>query len=184
MPALWRVFPWDERAEPGDRFSPSYVPRASGRGRFDLPLDRSAVLYLAETAEHALAELLQPWRGRPLRPAHLEHGGRPLALVEVHFDDQTGAEIMDLCDPNVLARERIAPDIVASRQRHHTQPLAGHAWETGHHGLRWWSTFWGDWHSVVLFVKRLAAPLRFEDPVVLSIDAPVARRTATLLGML
>jgi hypothetical protein len=184
MPALWRVFPWDERATPGDRFSPSHVPRASGRGRFDLPVDRSRVLYLAETAEHALAELLQPWRGRPLRSAHLEHAGRPLALVEVHVDDDTAAELLDLCDPDVIARERIAPDIVASRHRHFTQPLAAAAWEREYGGLRWWSTFWGDWHTVVLFEGRLRSPLRFATPVALSTDHPVAESTAAFLGML
>lgn len=142
------------------------------------------MLYLAETPDHALAELLQPWRGRPLQPAHFEHGGRPLSLVQLHVDDETATGIMDLCDPNVLARARVAPDVVASRHRNVTQPVAGYAWESGHHGVRWWSTFWGDWHTVVLFVKRIETPLRFEDPLALSIEAPVARRTARLLGML
>ena len=96
MSTLWRVFPWDERAAPFERFSPSHVPRPTGRGRFDLPLDRSSVLYLAESPDHALAELLHPWRGRPLQAAHLEHGGRPLSLVEVHVDEETTRGIMDL----------------------------------------------------------------------------------------
>jgi len=184
MSALWRVFPWDDAARPGERFSPAHVPTPSGRGRFDLPLDRSPVLYLAETPDHALAELLQPWRGRPLQPAHFEHGGCPLSLVEVHVGEDMPRGVMDLCDPDVLARAQVAPDVVASRHRHLTQPVAAAAWDAGHCGLRWWSTFWGDWHTVVLFVERLGPSLQFGEPVALSVESPVARRAAEMLGML
>ena len=71
----WRVFPWHAGAVPGSRFSPSHVPEPTGRGRFDLPRDLSPVLYVAATPDHAVGELLQPWRGHPLEPSHLTRAG-------------------------------------------------------------------------------------------------------------
>lgn len=56
MLEFWRVFPWDPSSEPGAPFSAAYIPLTTGRGRFDLPVDRSAVLYVAESVEHAIAE--------------------------------------------------------------------------------------------------------------------------------
>ena len=80
---LWRVFPWDTSAKSGARFSPSHVPPPTGRGRFDLPREISRVLYLAESPEHAVAEMIQPWRGQRIGAAHLARAMLPLALVRV-----------------------------------------------------------------------------------------------------
>lgn len=188
--SLWRVFPWEGKAAMGAPFSPSFVPEPTGRGRFDLPGRLSPVLYLAETPEHAVAELLHPWRGRTLDGRHLSRSGRPLALVEVSLAGATvtssprgglvaeaggaanpgpaagspepvpsagegsGRRVADLCDPTVLERAGIAPDRVASRHRALTQPIARALWDADYVGLRWWSRFWGDWHSTILFTAR------------------------------
>ena len=45
--------------------------------------DRPPVRYLAESPEHAVGELLSPFRGTTFHPAYLRQGGRPIALVEV-----------------------------------------------------------------------------------------------------
>ncbi|HZD04543.1 MAG TPA: hypothetical protein VE173_06485, partial [Longimicrobiales bacterium] len=66
-----------------------------------------------------------------------------------------GARIADLCDAVVLQRLGTAPDRVASRHRTVTQPIARAIWEAEYAGLRWWSRFWGDWHTTVLFTARL-----------------------------
>lgn len=66
-----------------------------------------------------------------------------------------GARIADLCDAGVLQRLGTAPDRVASRHRTVTQPIARTIWDAEYAGLRWWSRFWGDWHTTVLFTARL-----------------------------
>jgi hypothetical protein len=64
---FWRVFPWDPAAPDGAPFSARYVPPAGEQtgGRFDP--GTVPVLYLAESLEHALAEVLRRYTGKPLR---------------------------------------------------------------------------------------------------------------------
>ncbi len=177
------MFPWDSDATPGERFSPSHVPVPTGRGRFDIPRGLSSVLYAAETPDHAVAEALQPWRGRTLKPFHLLRAGFPLALVEVGVPSASARRLADLCDPTFLSARAVAPDTTASRFRGLTQPMARAAWEAGFHGLRWWSSFWGDWHTVVLFASRVSRGLGFGEPEPLTLDHPAVARAAELLGM-
>lgn len=181
--SCWRVFPWDAGATQGARFSPSHVPEPTGRGRFDLPRDLSPVLYLAETGSHAVGEMLQAWRGQTIRDAHLTRAGLRLAMAEVRVPAASARKLADLCDPAHLAATGTAPDITASRSRQRTRPIARAAWDAGHHGIRWWSSFWGDWHTVVLFTRRLGNGLRFGEPEVLTLDHPAVREAADLLGM-
>lgn len=181
---LWRVFPWDAGAAAGARFSPSWVPQPTGRGRFDLPRALSTVLYTSECPEHAVGEMLHPWRGRTLEPFHLTRADLPLALVEVRVAPESLERLADLCDPSYLASSGTPPDWTASRSRHRSQPVARAAWDAGFHGLRWWSSFWGDWHTVVLFTNRIEAKLEFGTPEVLTVDGTAVGKAAELLGML
>lgn len=183
MALFWRVFPWDPDRPDGAPFSPSYVPHTTGRGRFDLPVACSPVLYLAESPEHAVAEALQPWRNRPLRTAHLHRAGHSLALVDVRLGADEAAEIANLCDPATLRRRRLRPDQIASRHRRRTQPVAASIWDSGHVGLRWWSSFWGDWHGVVLFTARVDGSVHFGEPKVIGGDTPALCEAAAALGM-
>lgn len=180
---LWRVFPWDVGAAAGSRFSPSYIPRPSGRGRFDLPQGLSPVLYTSESPEHAVSEMLHPWRGRTLESFHLTRADLPLALVEVRVSPDSIERLADLCDPSYLASSGTPPDKTASRFRDPSQPIARAVWDAGFHGLRWWSRFWGDWHTVVLFTARAQAKLRFAAPEVLTLDHPAVRKAAEAMGM-
>ena len=179
----WRVFPWHAGAVPGSRFSPSHVPEPTGRGRFDLPRDLSPVLYVAATPDHAVGELLQPWRGRPLEPSHLTRAGLPLAIVEVGVPPDTAGSLADLCDASHLSATGINPDATASRIRAVTQSIARGAWDAGHSGIRWWSSFWGDWHTVVLFTARMSGGPHVGVPEVLTVDHPAVAEAASLLGM-
>ena len=183
MAQYWRVFPWNPDRPAGAPFSSSHVPRTTGRGRFDLPVACSPVLYLAESSAHAVAEALQPWRNRPLRGAHLRRAGHPLALVDIHVDMDRAAAIVDLCNPATLRRRRIRPDQIASRHRRRTQPIAASIWDGGDVGLRWWSSYWGDWHGVVLFTARLQGSLHFGEPQEIDADTPALRKAADALGM-
>ncbi len=180
---LWRVFPWDPDARAGEPYSPSYVPPTTGRGRFDLPLGFSPVLYLAELAEHAVAESLQPFRNRPLRSSHLRRAGFSLALVRVGLSGRGSSGVADLCAPESLVDLGIPPDRIAARDRGITQPLARRVWDAGHGGLRWWSVFRGEWHGVVLFTERLTGRLRFDDPEPLTVETAAVRSAAEALGM-
>lgn len=183
MALFWRVVPWDPDVDEGRLFSRSYVPPATGRGRFDLPVTCSPVLYVAESPEHAIAEAIQPWRNRPLRKAHLVRAGRPLALVGVEMAPEKALDLADLCDPGVLGRLGVGADRVVSRHRRRTQRIAASVWDRGHVGLRWWSSFGGDWHGVVLFTARVKRSVRFGKPEVLSAETPALRGAAAALGM-
>lgn len=183
MALFWRVVPWDPDVKEGRLFSASYIPPVTGRGRFDLPVACSPVLYVAESPEHAIAEAIQPWRNRPLRGAHLRRAGRPLALVGVEVAAGKGAELVDLCDPGVLGRLGVTADRVASRDRRVTRAIAASVWDRGGAGVRWWSCFGGEWGGVVLFMGRVEGGLRFGGPEVVTVETAVVRGAAGVLGM-
>jgi RES domain-containing protein len=181
-PPAWRAFPWSRTARPGEKFSASFVPASGGTGRFDLPGER--VLYLAETPEHAIAEKIARFRGTPLQPRHLREYGLPLALASVAIDGPTRKSIADLCDPKALRSLGIAPDRVAARDREATQAIAALVAETGASGLRWWSAFFGEWHTLALFVDRLpAGALAFGTPRLIAPDDPALAAATSALGI-
>ncbi|HEV2733187.1 MAG TPA: RES family NAD+ phosphorylase [Longimicrobiaceae bacterium] len=179
----WRVFPWDPDAAAGERFSPAYVPPGQGKGRFDLPGVPGGVLYLAETPEHAAAELVQQYRGQTLADPDLVVAGRRLALVAVALPDPLREEVLDLCDAAELLRLGVRPDETASRDRGATQRISAAVHAAGHAGLRWWSVFSGDWHTALLFRDRIREPLTFDAPEPLAVDHPALREAARALGI-
>jgi hypothetical protein len=180
--SLWRVFPWDPDAPAGEPFLPPYLPRAQGAGRFDLP--GTGVLYLAETADHAVAEKLQRYRGQEIGAAELEEFGRRLALVSVELPAGLDTRVANLCDPDLLARHGIAPDEIAARRAPTSQRIAMRLDEAGYAGLRWWSSFWGEWHGVVLFMESLESRTpRFGAPEALSLEHAAVRDASAALGI-
>jgi len=106
-----------------------------------------------------------------------------LALVEVSIPHDSALKLANLCEAGFLADSRIQPDTTASRHRHLTQLVARAVWDAGHHGLRWWSSFLGDWHTVVLFEARMSGGIQFGEPEVLTVDHPAVETAAGLLGM-
>jgi len=176
----WRVFPWDPSAKAGQQFSPSYVHPEQGSGRFDLPNDR--VLYLAETAVHAVAEKLQRFRGQRLERADLHESGKPLALVECDIPPRT--KVADLCDPAVLVRHTLRPDLLASMKKAETRAVATALYDAGYDGLRWWSALSGDWHTIVVFVGRVrVSELRFHEPERLTLTHPLVREASAAASL-
>lgn len=179
---LWRVFPWDPDAEAGAPFSPSFVPPRQGAGRFDLP--DAAVLYLAESPEHAVAERIQGWRGQALEPFDLTDGQHPLALVSVTLAAQPTSAIADCCDPAVLVRLEVRPDVLASRDLARTRAIALAVRERGHVGLRWWSSLGGDWHTMVLFLDRVeAGAFSWGEPERLTLEHAAVEAACAQLGI-
>ena len=180
---LWRAFPWDPAAAPGDPFSPLHIQSGQTSGRFDLH-DRPPVLYLGESAEHALGELLQGFRGRTIGAPHLKRRDRPLAVVDVRVPAGVADGIVDCTDPAALARHHVKPDQLASHDRGVTQAIARRLHESGVPGFRWWSVLTGDWHNVVLFSDRVSASaLHVGKPEQVTLAHPALARCAAVLGI-
>jgi hypothetical protein len=180
----WRAFPWDRDAAHGEPFSPLWVPPLQGQGRFDLPDTPAGVIYLAETAEYAVAEVIQHYRGQRLDESDLRVAGHALGLVRVTIEASLAGRIVDLCDPEVLVHLGIRPDEIASANRRTTQRIAATIHAGGHAGLRWWSALMGDWHTLVLFRDRHGDALAFGAPERLALAHPAVRRAMRELGMI
>jgi hypothetical protein len=190
---FWRVFPWDPHAPDGAPFSVGYPPPAGTQtgGRFDL--GDPPVLYLAQDPVHALAELLQGFRGTPLLPENLVRAApnepgiyHPLSLVEARLPEHTQARLPDLADPAVLVELGIRPDHLASHDRAVTQAISRrvHAAPARYPGFRWWSALTGEWHVTVLFMDRPdARSIEYTSPVPLDIRHPAVQAAARFLKM-
>lgn len=152
-------------------------------GRFDFPGAHHGILYLSELPEHAVAEAIQGYRNQRLGPADLRVSGRTLALASTGPHPDVGRGVVDLCDADVLARLEINPDDIAARTRATTQRIAGKLYAVGNSGLRWWSAFFGEWHTVVLFWDRLPTPLVFREPTPLTLEEPAVREAAHQLNI-
>jgi hypothetical protein len=170
----WRVFPWDPAATAGEPFSPSYVHPNQGSGRFDI--SGKLVVYLAETAVHAVAEKLQRFRGQKVDRKDLLESRHQLALVECQLEK---IKLADLCDPAVLVKYGIAPDVLASREITKTQGVAAALHKAGFAGLRWWSALSGDWHTIVVFEGRID----YGKPEPLTIGHKAVRDASAALGI-
>jgi hypothetical protein len=183
---LWRVFPWDPDAAEGERFSAAFVPGGQGGNRFDLRRKPHGVIYLSEAEDHAVAEMIQGFRNspEPLTNDDLTSWGRTLAVVSADLDEAVWAGIADLCQPSTLASLGITADVPAMRRRMATQDVASDLYSRGYTGLRWWSAFWGEWHSVVLFRENLPdGALRYGKPVALDVTNPAVAEAARRLDI-
>lgn len=183
---LWRAFPWDPGAADGERFSASFVPGGQGRNRFDLPDSPRGVIYLAGSEEHAIAEVIQGYRNssEPLTNDDLTAWGHRYALVSVALASELWPRVQDLCQPAALSGLLITADRPAYRDRRLTQQIASTLHTRGHAGLRWWSAFWGEWHTTVLFRDRIPAEaLTYGEPVPLDSAMPPVVEVARLLDI-
>ena len=153
---LYRVFRALDGVPLDARGGPLYVPRErQGVGRHDSP-DRFGVFYAARTAQAAVAESIQVFRGRDLTDDDLSYAdGSALSLATL--DDSALGELLDLDDPAELVREDWRPSGVAGRDRSVTQGMAVRAFEAGALGLSWWSTLDAAWTNVTLFAERALA---------------------------
>jgi hypothetical protein len=177
---LWRVFPWNSRAEDGAPFSARFVPGGQGSGRFDVKA--TPVLYMAEDPEHAVAEKIQRYRGQALERFDLVEYGQPLALVRLRPPEEVVRRVLDLCDPVSLVEHSIRPDALAAAETVRTRAIADDLHARGYAGLRWWSAFRGEWHTTTLFLDRSPlSEVEFSSPEVLSLDHPAVVGAAEAL---
>ena len=161
---LYRCFAWNEQAQSDGPDGPLWFPRPfQGEGRHDNP-DLYGCLYLAARPLSCIVEQLARFRTQRLTPSLLRRRGLPLALAELELRD--AAELLDLDDPKQLARQKLRPSLVATRERQVTQPQARALFErhTKLAGLKWWSTFESVWVNVTLFDRAArhlhAGPVR------------------------
>jgi len=164
-------------------FSPSYIPTGQWSGRFDLR-DDPPVLYLAESGAHAIAEVLQEFRGRPFDRGFLRRGGLELATSEVTIPEAVARRIVDLVDPATLSELGVHPDRLAHHERRVTQAIARQLHDAGHAGFRWWSSITGAWHATTLFASpEILARLTFGTPAVVAPGQPALLEALLLLGI-
>jgi hypothetical protein len=179
---LHRCFAWNRRAAASAEGGALWIARAfQGDGRHDNP-DVYGCLYVTDREISGVVEQLAPWRGLPLQPQFLVRRGLPLALAAIELPDD--AELVDLDDPRVLARERLRPSRVATRAREVTQPQALALYERPGLavGLRWWSTFESLWANFTLF-DRAASRLTVASLRALAVDDDAVTDAAAFLGL-
>ena len=144
------------------------------------------MVYLAESEEHAVGEMIQGFRNspHPLTGDDLTAWGHRLALAPATLAGEVWPRIADLCDPAVLGALHIGADRPPLRDRGQTQAIAAALHRDGHAGLRWWSAFWGEWHTTVLFRDRLPPDaLTYGPPVPLDPSHPHVLEAARLLDI-
>lgn len=130
-----------------------------------------------------MAEKIGRFRGGAIGSAYLKEFGLPLALVSVDIRPTDVEGVLDLCDPEVLVELSVRPDAIAARDRETTQAIARTVAESGAVGLRWWSSFFGEWHGVVVFPERLAEGLEFGEAQVLEAGDDALVEAMEMLGM-
>jgi hypothetical protein len=142
-------------------------------------------LYACRSAEGAVAEVVQAFRGRDLAPGDLDRAdGTVLSLAGL--DDAGLGPVADLDDPAVLLDEGWRQSRVASRDRTITQPMASAVHDRGGLGLSWWSTLDAAWTNVTLFAERVLdrnALALNGSPERLTIDHPVLLAVADRLAI-
>jgi hypothetical protein len=184
----WRCFPWDPDAVSGAPFSAAYLVPGQTVGRFDLQ-DRPPVRYLSDLPEHAVGEILSPFRGTNFHPSYLRQQGHGLGLVEVALAPRLTDHIVDCTDPTVLTALELRPDDLAHHDRTVTQSIARRLHDKsgpphGYAGLRWWSSLTGAWHTTVVFTDRESpGDLRWSVPRPLSRDDPAVVQAISVLGV-
>jgi len=179
---LFRCFPWDREAEAATRGGALWFPRMlQGAGRHDNPLTYGC-LYVSEEPLSPVVERLARFRGRELTPDKLVSFGRDLALATIELAGD--AEVVDLDDPRVLAKEGLKPSRVATNDRSVTQEQASELFiaHEGAMGLRWWSTFESLWANVTLF-DRAGPALEVADLHALDVGDDVVLEAAEFLGL-
>jgi len=152
-----------------------------GDGRHDSP-HLFGCLYVSLEAISTVAEQLARLTGTFVAEADLVRGGQRLSLATIRLPDE--AELVDLDDPIVLAREELRPSRVATGDRTLTQTQAAALFQEHREavGLRWWSIFESLWANVTLF-DRAEALLTLDDVHPLDVGDEVVHEAARFLGL-
>jgi hypothetical protein len=179
---LFRCFAWDRNVSARARGGALWFPRMlQGEGRHDAPT-LYGCLYVSVEPVSAVVEQLAGLTGTSIEASDLVRHGDPLALAALELDD--GADLVDLDDPSVLAREGLRPSRVATHDRATTQGQASELFQRHGEvvGLRWWSTFESLWANITLF-DRAETALELADVQDIDVGDDVVREAADFLGL-
>lgn len=148
---VWRVFPWVDRAAPGEPGHPLHVHPDQGAGRWDNP-DRYLALYVAASAEAAVGESfahLVRWTVDMLPFPQVPGAVRALGVYRY---DEEAHPLLDLDDARALLDRGLRPTDVVVRNRPRTQAIARSVHDEGHWaGIAWWSMHRPQWPLMVFF---------------------------------
>ncbi|MGD2047240.1 MAG: RES family NAD+ phosphorylase [Gemmatimonadota bacterium] len=119
-----------------------------------------------------------------LWPPTCHVSGHRLALVRAEISEALGEDLADLCDPASLLELDVRPDETAAASRRTTQAIAEQVHAARFAGLRWWSAFRGEWHTLVLFPDRHGPrAVRFDVPEPLDLSHEAVRTAMRELGI-
>lgn len=178
---LYRVFPWRPGSKDREFGGAFFVARdKQGQGRHDLPkLD--GVFYCSQEAVSAVSEFIQAFRGQSITEAHFE---RPdgLVLAIACFDLDRSARLIHLDDPDILARLKIRPSMVLTRNREITRAISERLYTEGNDGFLWPSALEASWINATLFESRVRKKLSItQPPRPLSLETPEVVEATTFL---
>jgi hypothetical protein len=182
MTVYYRVGIYSDAAgSPADNGHPLHRWPRQGAGRIDDPLKEYLVLYLADTAEAAVAEAFgryPEWRSTifDVPPAAPANARRAL------FTYQGDPRVCDLDDSRRLVECGLRPSRVVTRDRDVTQEWARAIYERTtpddaareFAGVSWWSYYNPDWSSVGLWDVDLSV----EEVEILNLDSLIVQETA------
>lgn len=178
MPTFYRVHAWIPSASLNDNGHPLYVhPGSQGGGRVDNP-DHYQVLYIANTAAGAVAEVFadhHTWTPDLLKgPPYLSGSIRALSTIV------GDPKVMELNDPNQLLAIGQRPSRIVTKNRKLTRAWALGAFMQGtHDGVSWWSYHDPDWASIGVWDF---SGLTVQSTVPLAESLPAFVEARTVLG--
>jgi hypothetical protein len=179
---LFRCFRWRREARSHEPGGALWVPREmQGDGRHDAPAVFGC-LYASEVAVSPLVEQLARFRGTVLEQSDFAIDEDRIALAVLELD--SGADLVDLDDPELLVGKQLRPSAVATRARARTQDIAVRLFEDHERasGIRWWSTFEASWINVTLWDRALPR-LRITRIEPLGTDHATVREAARFLEL-
>ncbi|WP_394254310.1 RES family NAD+ phosphorylase [Pseudoclavibacter helvolus] len=184
---VYRVFPYDAKAQPEKSGHPTYLHRPQGAGRWDNP-DLYDTWYVGREPETAIAESfgnLAHWGESMFRFPSAPSTRRVLGVFSLPDDLQ----ILDLDDPRNLTDLGIRPSQVVIRNKAYTQGRARQIWQqtTPSAERRWSAIGWWSFHAPHL--RNLAlmsslsgpSPMTFVEAQPLTLTHPAVVECASLL---
>ena len=175
---LYRVFPYWKGARAGQRGHPLFSPAIQGAGRVDNP-EHYRTLYASDSPAGAVAEAFGNhgiWTDQLLMgPPDFPGSVRALAELE-----SARLEVLDLDDARELARRKLRPSAVVTRDRNVSQGWALAVFrERRWDGVRWWSDHDPRWGSCGVW---RAAKMRALEITPLTLDHPALTEAAGVLS--
>lgn len=183
---LWRVLPWQPQADVDEPGGPLWFARPfQSSGRHDNP-QLYGCMYVSESPIAPIAETLAPFRGSgAISDAMLVRSGRRLAVACLTLEEtERQRDLIDLDEPRTLARNRLRPSEIATRERAVTQRQAAELFDRHPSavGIRWWSTLESQMINLTLF-DRAAGRISLESARELATEDADVEAAAALLGL-